>query len=115
MDWELTKEEYENHQVAREGDDEGYGIFSGYVAVVVDENKAAIVYASHCSCYGTWDGDSIDGGNLVWSGTLNELLAMARQKADPDMPSRVLLSDDYSGPHLLALYSSLLQQYGSRE
>jgi hypothetical protein len=34
MEWEMSEEDYQNFQVAREGDDEGYGIFSGYVAVV---------------------------------------------------------------------------------
>ena len=117
MSWELTKREYNNFCVAR-SDSQDYDM-SGYAAIVVDENKAALVHIGHCSCYGTFDAyneesTELSGGTVAWQGTLQELLSLANRKADPEMEGRILVEADYDSNYLLGVYKQLLEKYQSK-
>ena len=115
MEWKLTQADYDRFVVVRESTND-YDE-SGYAAVVKDAENALILNIGHCSCYGTfnWNSDpeksELDGGNVEWQGTLEELLSMARRKADPTMPSRTANKDEYAGNYLFAMYQSLLEHY----
>lgn len=113
MNWELTEEEYNNYQIAREGDDCYF--FYGYVAVVKDRTHAAILDVSHCSCYGTWESGQLESGSVTWTGTLKQLLRLAERQEDPVMPRRKVLVEDCQGNYLLALYQSILTWYEKSE
>jgi hypothetical protein len=116
MDWVLTRAEYEKSLVFRE--DTGDYDCSGYMAVIRDSQHAAIVHIGHCSCYGTWeygygdskaDVDNLEGASVVWEGTKRQLLSLARRKADPDMPDRVLSEKDFDAVYLLHVYENVLK------
>ena len=100
----FTADEYYSgdFEIARQGYWE-YDTY-GYV-VLVRDNDAAIVHASHCSCYGTWDQGETP---LDWTGTVDELVELARSKGDPDMLGRELKETDYGADYLLAVYRDIL-------
>lgn len=86
---------------------------SGYVlAKVQGEDKYVIADVSHCSCYGTWSGYTNDGelhgANEAWSGTWQELRALAERQGDPTIPDRVIEGDDYDAQDLRAIYAEML-------
>lgn len=90
---------------------------SGYVVCVDGAlDKAAIGNVSHCSCYGTWEYSSgePDGCTEVWSGTVSELIELARNNADPAMPSRPINDQDYDAGDLKACYLEVLEWHEKR-
>lgn len=103
----LTRENWYGAVIARQ-DSGGYDP-SGYIAVV-NGDEAAIAHFSHCSCYGTATALCGDGQELGfnWSGTVAELVDMARRKADPDMPSRAADETDYDYHDLMTVYEQVL-------
>lgn len=91
---------------------------SGYVVVRIGDWCAVARY-SHCSCFGTWasltgDGMGDDEGpsdpQWDWQGTYDQLLDMARRKADPVMPERNAEPDDYDYDHLCEVYRQVLEE-----
>lgn len=89
---------------------------SGFVAVVVD-GVAYLSRYSHCSCYGTVTALAGESGDLVfnWQGTPEELVAMARRMADPDMPEREASPEDFDYDHLVKVYHQVIQWAASQE
>lgn len=108
LDVEITQDDYYGgkFEIAREGywdyDTEGY-------VALVKEGKAAIVHASHCSCYGTWD--SVDTPPFDWTGTVEELVKLAASKGDPDglLPRPLDPEKDYGARYLLTLYEKIVE------
>ena len=90
-------------EIARGDQPEPYGN-SGYLAWVDHNGKARIGFFSHCSCYDTWG--ALDG---AWSGTLDELVAMAKRCADPAMPEREAGVSDCDRPMLVECYKGVLE------
>lgn len=102
--------------VIAQDDDKDYDEF-GWVACVFPNGQAAIGQYGHCSCYGTFEalcaggiGDYFEAGNAVftWVGTVSELVAMARRKADPAIPHRESIPEDYDHDHLIAVYEQVI-------
>ncbi len=91
-----------DNMIARESDDESYSA-SGWVACVNGE-KAEMSAFSHCSCYDTWD-----GLGASWTGTVDEMLSMAKEELCPVMPSRKLNSDDYDYNYVIGLYKQIIE------
>jgi len=110
-----TKDEFEEFTIAQ-ADDEDYQE-SGYVAAVRD-GVAYLSSYSHCSCYGTFD--ALCGGGISdwfdeegdpqwdWTGSVDELVAMAKRCADPSMPEREATSGDCDYDHLQDVYNQIL-------
>lgn len=123
-EWKLTKEDYDDFSVAREGYDGGYGNVNEWIAIVKGD-EAILFHAQHCSCYGTWsysydyDADKesyeLDGGSIEWQGPLSELVRMAENGLDPNMPERKLDENDYDGNYILDLYKSFLLWHRSQK
>ena len=93
--------------VAQDDDYEGieHCSESGYVVVKDNTtNEYAIGRYSHCSCYGTWSAM----GCWSWVGTREELLKMATNRLDPDMPEREADPEDYDYDHLVSVYQQVL-------
>lgn len=88
---------------------------SGWVACILD-GRAYLARYSHCSCFGTESalagGGVSDMGEAMltmdWEGTPAELLAMARRKADPNMPDRTSVDADYDHDHLMKVYEQVI-------
>lgn len=89
---------------------------SGWVAGVV-ENWAYLTSYSHCSCYDTWA--SITGGGISddegpndprwdWTGTPDELVALARSNGDPGLKGREANREDYDYDHLQTVYEQII-------
>ncbi len=110
----ITREQFEQGIIAQD-DDNDYSE-SGYVATIID-GVAHLARYGHCSCFGTFE-DVCGGGisdyyeqgeaSFVWSGTPDELVAMARGGMDPDMPSRKANAEDYDHDHLEAVYRKII-------
>ena len=94
----------------------------GWVAVII-AGVAYLTDYSHCSCYGTWTsigaGDysseevnSLPSNWYKWSGTVDELIDMAKRNADPAIPERSIQDDDskcYCGKdHLKEVYKQII-------
>ncbi len=74
---------------------------------------------SHCSCYGTWT--ALAGGDYSsstpadarisasWSGSLAQLIHLAKNNLCPLMPGRVINPDDSDYDHLVAVYARILE------
>lgn len=100
--------EYEtfNKQVIAQDDDNDYSE-SGFVAWI-DNGVAHLARYSHCSCFGTLTsiGDDTRGD---WSGTPDELVTLAQQRLDPDMPTRPANTEDYDYDHLMKVYEQIIE------
>lgn len=110
-----NRDEYASSVIAQ-ADSGGYDP-SGYVAVVKD-GQAALSSFGHCSCYGTWE--ALCGGGISdyfqegqpdwdWTGTVDELVAMAREGLDPDLPQRKIGASDYNSGYLTDVYRQILE------
>ena len=94
------------YQIIAQHDDEDYNE-SGWVCVYdLKDDKYALGHYSHCSCFGTWEALE-DGWN--WEGSLQELLGLANNMLDPDMPERKISPEDYDLDHLTAVYQQIIQ------
>lgn len=113
----LTRQEFEAAIIAQD-DDCDYSE-SGWVACVFSDGVASIGSYSHCSCYGTFDSlcgndgyvewDAARSASFVWSGSVSELVEMARLTADPVLTDRQASSDDYDYDHLIEMYRQVLE------
>lgn len=110
----MTRQQFEESVVAQD-DDNDYSE-SGYVAGVFN-GVAYIASYGHYSCYGTFDdlcgggiSDTFSEGNaaMSWTGTPDEMVAMARRMADPDMPEREADKSDYHYDHLQSVYAEIV-------
>jgi hypothetical protein len=110
--WILTQSDYNTYEIARTGYNDGYSV-NEWIALVKEE-QAILMDTSHCSCFGTWccgygeNECSLEGGTIRWQGTLKELLKMAKDKIDPDMPERIMSEGDCDYKDLMALYQEIL-------
>ena len=95
--------ELEDYTVARGDSGQDYEI-SGFVAVV-QNGEAAIASFMHCSCYGTVEGidDCWD-----WTGTPDEMVALATQEGCLVFDNRTLSPKDYDYPWLKECYDAIL-------
>ena len=93
-------------EVIAQHDDNDYEE-SGYVVVhdLVTDEYALGNYA-HCSCYGTWE--ALSGWN--WIGTKKDLIKLAKNRLDPDMPEREANPEDYDYDHLVEVYKQVLNK-----
>lgn len=108
----ITKGQQElfNRSIIAQHDDQDYEE-SGYVAVVVG-NWAALSMYNHCSCYGTWEsltGECHNDPHWDWTGTVDEMIALAKAKRDPFMPDREANKDDYEYDHLIEVYKQIVE------
>lgn len=119
---QVTREEFEAAIIGQD-DDNDYSE-SGYVACVFPNGVAAIARYSHCSCYGTFESlcgggisDHFASGNVVfdWTGTVEQMLQMAHDVADPIMPDRRATSDDCDYDHLIAVYGQIIDWNTKRQ
>ena len=94
-----------NCRIIAQHDDEDYSESGYVVASSMDGSEYAIGHYSHCSCYGTWDGDAC---MWEWEGDRKGLIEMARGGIDPDMPGRKAEPGDCDFSHLAAVYSEVL-------
>lgn len=109
MNVKMTKEQFKKSIIAQ--DDDGDYSESGYVAVVF-RNKAHLGKYSHCSCFDTVEAlcDELTGiFCFLWSGSVAELVKMAKNRLDPAMPKRVSDENDCDYDHLMAVYAGILQ------
>jgi len=104
----ISEDEFDGCVIAQD-DDCDYSE-SGWVAVVKD-GVAALANYSHCSCYGTFE---VIDGKWDWTGSIPELIDMATRKADPSMPERTALKEDYDYDHLCRVYEEVLK-WASRQ
>lgn len=118
---ELTNQEFLDATIAQK-DDKDYEE-SGWVCLKVEDTFYLCRYC-HCSCYDTYT--DLAGGGIVdnysdnikrnisfsWSGTKEELVNMALNKLDPDMPTRTSEPEDSDYEHLLSVYSQLQKYFG---
>ena len=117
----MKSKEFDAAVIAQD-DDNDYSE-SGWVAWVVGD-AAYLGSYSHCSCYGTFDalcgagvGDYIDEGTprAEWTGTVEELVAMAVRKADPNMPERTSDTKDCDYDHLMNVYGQVIAWNAARK
>jgi hypothetical protein len=97
--------------VVAQDDDEDYSE-SGWVAFTIDYTTFYLARYSHCSCFGTWTALADDGGGTLsanWSGTRDELIRMATESLDPDMPTRQSNAEDYDHDHLVKVYAQIIE------
>lgn len=110
--------------IIAQDDDNDYSE-SGWLAVVVGD-QAALTRYSHCSCYGTWESlndggisdhfdDEEDAKSQItrnprwdWTGSVADLVTLAKRNGDPFIPGRETDPDDYDGDHLLEVYKQIL-------
>lgn len=103
--WEEGSDKY--FDIIAQDDDCDYSE-SGYVIIYdVVEKKYAIGRYSHCSCYGTWSAL----GDWSWIGSKRQLIKMAKNKLDPDMPERKADPADYDYDHLEEVYKQVLKYF----
>lgn len=117
----MEREEYEECRIARSADN----VYdpSGWVACIAERQGLRIAMIgsfSHCSCYDTWDdlcgcgiSMSVGYGDMVrpkwaWIGSVEDMLVLARNSADPIVLARVISTADYNAHHLLELYRQIL-------
>jgi hypothetical protein len=107
-----------HESIIAQDDDKDYS-GSGYVAVCIGDWCAISPY-SHCSCFDTWA--SLTGGGIgddegpgdpswSWTGTPDELLAMAHRVADPAIPDRDADPDDCDYDHLCEMYRQVIAHF----
>jgi hypothetical protein len=112
----LSYEEFLEIIIAQD-DDNDYDE-SGYV-VVYNGEVAAIARYGHCSCYGTHEALQGRNGKITWdwTGSIEELLKMARYKLDPhySLGTRKAKPDDYDYDHLMACYKQTLEWNKKRQ
>jgi len=102
-----TRDEFIDAVIAQD-DDNDYDE-SGYVAVVIGDEAALSKYG-HCSCYDTWDDLTGNGSpRWDWTGTVEELVQLARGKKDPSLPERTAMSKDYDYDHLMEVYRQIIE------
>lgn len=115
-----TREDFDRAVIAQD-DDNDYDE-SGYV-VAVDGTDAGIASYSHCSCFGTFESlcgggisDSYDKGDITWTwfGSVAELVRLAANGLDPNMPERAVNPADYDADHLLKCYEQVLAWHAKR-
>ena len=84
----------------------------GYI-VVTDGITAAIARFGHCSCFGTYTALKGKDSKLHfdWTGSVAELVKMARYKLDPhySLGSRKANPEDYDYGYLMACYQDVLK------
>jgi len=113
----VTDREFWKSVIAQHDDEDWQE--SGYIACY-HKNVAYLTNYYHCSCYGTFE--ALCGGGIsdrfsegipsfIWSGTLKELVDMAKRGADPHMPSRVAKEADCDYKHLMEVYKQILEWY----
>jgi hypothetical protein len=115
--WYDDRDIAENYIIAQDDDEDIYE--SGYV-VLDRDGECLIGCYSHDSCYGTWDGESMDcpglsnslSGTWLWMGNRDELIDMAKMGVDPCMPPRLANSKDFNYDHLMAVYQQVIAHYG---
>lgn len=101
--------------VIAQDDDGGYDV-SGWIAVAIGDWSALTRYG-HCSCFDTWA--SVTGGGIGdyegpseplwdWQGPPDKLVELAHIKADPGLPGRTSIPDDYDHTHLMKVYDQIL-------
>ena len=89
---------------------------SGWIAWVHD-GRAYLSTYGHCSCYGTFT--ALCGGGIsdyleigepgfVWSGTPNQMVKLAKKKADPHRPDREADKEDYCYQYLMDVFDTIL-------
>lgn len=105
----MTKEQFYESIIAQD-DDCDYSE-SGYVAGVF-QDVAYIARYSHCSCYCTFSVIGDDVANFDWRGSVDELIEMAKRKADPAIPERTADPEDYDYDHLISVYRDILSHFG---
>jgi hypothetical protein len=118
------RNEFEQHIIAQD-DDEDHSE-SGWV-VVARDGVAAMANYGHCSCYGTWE--AINGGGISdyfddkqecpdpkwdWSGSVVDVIDMAKRRADPHLPGRVANPKDIDYDHLCAVYEKVLEWWAGQ-
>lgn len=115
MKQHMTSDEFRSIVIASDDDEEFSE--SGWVAVV-DGDEAALGHYSHCSCYGTFEalsGTSYEGSpSWSWTGSVAELIELARENADPDMPQRKSGPGDTDFDHLQKVYQQVLAWAANR-
>lgn len=89
--------------VTEEYDYEG----TGWIVGKYEGDEYFISSYSHCSCYGTWDPEA--SGYQEWTGNLEDLLKMARERRDPLMPERTITPEDCDYDALVDLYGQVLK------
>ena len=100
-------QEFEKYIIAQK-DDEDYSE-AGFVAVVRGDEAALSAY-SHCSCNGTWEALNDHGKiNWDWSGTPDQLVAMAEFGGDPSFPGRKAVFTDYDFRWLDDVYRQIIE------
>ena len=104
-------------------DDEDYQE-SGYIALKISDEECYLSNYSHCSCYGTftclagggiseyYEQDQVAELQFIWKGTWQELVAMAKRKADPHVPTLTAREADYDYTHLMDVYGQILSLAG---
>lgn len=119
----ISIETYEKFKscIIAQGDSNDSYENSGFVAVV-DGKFAALSKFGHCSCYGTWTsvcGGGISGGGGApqwdWTGTVAQLVKLAKRKADPALPAREANPADYDYGYLMATYAQILEWDAKRK
>lgn len=114
----ITKGQRELFQrsIVAQHDDQDYQE-SGYVAVVVGQ-WAALTKYGHCSCYDTWA--DITGGGISddegpndprwdWTGTPDELVAIAKAGEDHCLKGRPIDVQDYDFDHLAEVHRQIIE------
>lgn len=97
---------YDSQYIIAQDDDEDWEE-SGWVALVFNDHEAALSQYSHCSCYGTFGiGGAIESWD--WTGTPDQLVELAKNKRDPNMPEREADPKDYDYDHLMSVYQQIL-------
>lgn len=117
-----TRDKFQKCIIAQGDSDDQYEN-SGYVAVV-DGNFAALARFGHCSCFGTWTaviGGGITGGcdlgspEWDWKGTVAQLVKLAKNKADFNLPGRTVNDTDCDAQYLLETYRQILEWDAKRK
>ncbi len=105
-----SREDLQNLTISRNATDD-YDC-SGYI-VVTDGINAAITRFGHCSCYGTYTAIQGRDNSITfdWTGSVDELVKMARYKLDPhySLGRRKAKQDDYDYGYLIACYQDVLK------
>lgn len=113
----LTLDQYRSGLLAQ-ADSGGYDP-GGYV-VWEFEGTYYLSDFSHCSCYDTFTslcgggiGDYYEKGtpSFMWSGTKEELIAMAIKESDPAIPERKSDPEDYQYKYLMDVFKQIREHF----
>ena len=108
------RDKFLDHVIAQDDDNDCEE--NGWVAVVIGD-WAALTSYGHCSCYDTWA--SITGGGAGieprhdpkwdWTGTVSDLVKLARETRDPVMPDRAMDEKDCDFDRLMKVYAQIIE------